>query len=443
MPPEVDRPSAGKPDGTAVKNSKQTMCCIVYLLRSWDVRNVLARISGIKRMENPMNDFIFHNPDRVYFGRNQMERLPRELLKYGKKVLLVYGGGAIRRNGLYDRVTAMMQDHGIVWEELAGVEPNPRHTTVNRGAAICREQGIEVVLAIGGGSVIDCAKGVAAAALSDTGDVWDFVREQRVVESALPVIAVLTNAATGSEMDIWAVISNEETREKVSVSGPAILPRAAFENPEDTYSLPEYQTACGSFDIFNHVLDNFYFAGGTAMRMILEFQEAVMRAVVRYAPVAMREPRHYEARANLMWASSMALNGVLDAGTMHAGPCHAMEHELSAYYDITHGHGLAILTPRWLTYILNAETAPEIFRLGVEVFGVDEGFAPMEGAKKSIEALSEFCFHTLGLKSRLSELDIDSRHFQAMAEHACAGGKIPGMFPLGPADVEAIYRMCL
>ena len=168
-----------------------------------------------------------------------------------------------------------------------------------------------------------------------------------------------------------------------------------------------------------------------------------MRTVVKWAPVAMKEPDNYEARANLMWASSMALNMILDGGTVHGCACHAMEHELSAYYDITHGHGLAILTPRWLAYILNEDTAPAIYRLGTKVFGIAEGLEPMDGARKAIEAVSDFCFCTLGLQSKLSDLKIDTAHFKAMAEHACMGGVITGPMELHPADVEKIYEMCL
>lgn len=390
-----------------------------------------------------MNDFIFYNPDKVYFGRNQLEHLPDELLKFGKKVLLVYGGGSIKRNGLYDQIIALSKDNDLKFFELSGVEPNPRHTTVNRGAAICREEKIDVILAAGGGSTIDCAKGIAAAALTENGDVWPLVSGGVWVQEALPVVAILTNAATGSEMDAWAVISNMETNEKIGLGGDALIPRAAFENPEYSFTLPAYQTACGAFDIFNHVLDNYYLAGDATFDLALEMQEAVMRTVVKWAPAAMKEPENYEARANLMWASSMALNTVLDAGTVHGCACHAMEHELSAYYDITHGHGLAILTPRWLTYILNETTAPAIYRLGVKVFDVPAGMESIEGAKHAIEAVSKFCFETLGLKSTLTELQIDSAHFTDMAHHACMGGAITGPMELRPDDVKKIYEMCL
>jgi len=273
-----------------------------------------------------MNDFIFHNPDKVYFGRNQLENLFAELLHFGKKVLLVYGGGSIKRNGLYDQIITLAKNGGIELFELSGVEPNPRHSTVNKGAAICRKEKIDVVLAAGGGSTIDCAKGIAAAALTEDGDVWPLVSGGVWVTEALPVVAILTNAATGSEMDAWAVISNMDTNEKIGLGGNALIPRVAFENPEYSYSLPSYQTACGAFDIFNHVLDNYYLAGDATFDIILEMQEAVMRTVVKWAPVAIKEPKNYEARANLMWASSMALNSILDAGTVHGCACHAMEH---------------------------------------------------------------------------------------------------------------------
>ena len=390
-----------------------------------------------------MNDFIFHNPDKVYFGKNQLGHLSEELLNFGKKVLLVYGGGSIKRNGLYDSIVKIAKESGIELFELSGVEPNPRHSTVNKGAAICKERNIDVVLAAGGGSTIDCAKGIAASALTENGDVWPLVSGGVWVTKALPVVAILTNAATGSEMDAWAVISNMKTNEKIGLGGSALIPRAAFENPEYSYTLPSYQTACGAFDIFNHVLDNYYLAGGATFDLILEMQEAVMRTVVKWAPVAMKEPKNYEARANLMWASSMALNAILDGGTVHGCACHAMEHELSAYYDITHGHGLAIVTPRWLTYILNDATAPAIYRLGTNVFGVEKGLNAMDGAKKAIDALSDFCFGTLGLLPTLTDLKIDKTHFKAMAEHACMGGVITGPMELRPEDVEKIYEMCL
>lgn len=390
-----------------------------------------------------MKDFIFQNPDKIYFGKNYIENLPTELKKLGKKVLMVYGGGSIKKNGIYQTITKLLNDNEIEFCELSGVEPNPRHTTVNKGVEICLKENVEVVLAVGGGSTIDCAKGICAAVKREDKNVWNIVREGKTVQEALPLIVVLTNAATGSEMDIYAVISNMEINQKVGIRGDALIPKVAFENPEYSFSLSKYQTACGAFDIFNHVLDNFYFGGENNLQLILEFQEAVMRAVVKYAPIAMKEPENYQARANLMWASSMALNGILNAGTGYSCACHAMEHELSAYYDITHGHGLAILTPRWLKYVLTEENAEAIYRLGVKVFDVPNDLQKMEGAIETINAIEKFCFETLELKSTLKELGIDETHFEEMAKHVCKGKKLVGPKELDYKDVINIYKMCL
>lgn len=390
-----------------------------------------------------MRDFIFHNPDKVYFGKNQMIHLSEELLKYGKKVLLVYGGGSIKRNGLYEEVTSIMKKNNLEWFELSGVEPNPRHTTVNKGAELCKKNNIDIILAVGGGSTIDCAKGIAATALSSKNDVWEIIKEYKDVEKALPIIAVLTNAATGSEMDMWGVISNLDTNEKETIGGFALLPKVAFESPEYSFTLPTYQTACGAFDIFNHVLDNYYLAGDNTFDLTKRLQEAIMSVVVKFTPIAMKEPNNYEARANLMWASTVALNGILDGGSVHTCVCHLMEHELSAYYDITHGHGLAILTPRWLSYILDDNTALAIYGLGISVFGIEQGLDSLEGAKKAIKALETFCFETLGLKSKLSDLGISEEHFKEMAVHATRGKVLKGIKDLSSEDIVNIYKMCL
>ncbi len=390
-----------------------------------------------------MRDFIFHNPCKIYFGKDVLSNLPAELKKIGNKVLMVYGGGSIKRNGLYDTVKNLIEGAGLKLYELDGVEPNPRHTTVNRGVEICKKENIDVILAVGGGSTIDCSKGIAAASKTADGDVWKLVKNGVFITDALPIITILTNAATGSEMNSGAVISNMDTNEKLAFCGNALIPVCSFENPEYAFTLPTYQTACGAFDIFNHVLDFYYFAGEDTFELLLEFAEAIMRTVVKYAPIAMKNPTDYEARANLTWASSLALNDLLDAGQRHDGICHFAEHELSAYYDITHGHGLAILTPRWLEYILDEKTSPAIYRLGVKVFDVKEGLPAMEGAKLAINAVYDFCFNTLGLKSTLTELGIDETHFEDMAKHAVEGGDIIGPTVIGADDIIKIFKACL
>ena len=389
-----------------------------------------------------MRDFIFENKTKVYFGKDQLQHLHEEIGRFGKKVLLVYGGGSIKRIGLYDKVMAQLKKAGAEIFELAGVEPNPRHTTVNKGAAICKKEGIDVLLAVGGGSTIDAAKGIAAAAKYDGDDVWDLVTGKGYVTERLPIITVLTIAATGSEMDRGCVISNMETNEKSGFFGES--PAVSFLDPTNTFSVSAYQTASGSADIMSHIFDVAYFSKGGCMDMLTRVQEEVLKTVVKYAPIAVNTPDDYEARANLMWAASWALNDFLYDGYFQATVCHAMEHELSAFYDITHGHGLAILTPRWLTYVLDEENAPIIKRFGVNVMGVDESLPLMDGAKAAIDALSAFFFDTLSLKSRLSDLGIDESNFEIMAKKACAPeGVLYGFTNLTPKDVEAIYRMCL
>lgn len=391
-----------------------------------------------------MNNFIFSNTTKVYFGKDQLHHLNEEIRRFGKKVLLVYGGGSVKRSGLYDKIIAELKKAEMTVFELPGVEPNPHHTTVNKGAAICKKEAVDVVLAVGGGSSIDASKAIAATAKYDGEDSWDLVTGKATVTDCLPIMTVLTLAATGSEMDGGCVISNVETNEKYGYFPPNANPRVSFLDPTITFTVSPYQTASGCADIMSHIFDVAYFSTIDQMDMLLCVQEEVLATVVKYAPVAVAKGDDYEARANLMWASSWALNGFLYEGFHQATVCHDMEHELSAFYNITHGHGLAIITPRWLSYVLNGTTAPRIKRFGERVMGVSPSLPLMDGAKAAIAALEDFFFNRLGLKSRLSDLGIDDRDFARMAQKACGPkGRMDGFTTLEPKDVEAIFRMCL
>ena len=390
-----------------------------------------------------MQDFIFHNKTKVYFGKNQLAHLGEEVSRFGKKVLLVYGGGSIKKIGLYDKILDEMGKAGVTVFELGGVEPNPHHTTVNKGAAVCKKEAIDVLLAVGGGSTIDATKGISAAAKYEGDDVWDLVTGKAAVTETLPIVTVLTLAATGSEMDGGCVISNVEANEKLGYFPPNGNPDVSFLDPTNTFTVSAYQTASGSADIMSHVFDVAYFSKHDEMDMLLRMQEEVLKTVVKYAPIAVKKPDDYEARANLMWASSWALNGFLYDGLSQATVCHFMEHELSAFYDITHGHGLAIITPRWLSYVLDEETAPRIKRFGVNVMGVDASLSTMDGAKEAIKALEDFFFNKLGLKPTLTDLGIDDKNFAVMAKKACRNDVLHGFTDLTPDDVEKIYKMCL
>lgn len=389
-----------------------------------------------------MNSFVYDIPVKVYFGENQLGHLGEELARFGRRVLLTYGGGSIKRTGLYDTVMAELRRGGFEVHELPGIAPNPRIDSVRRGAQICKEHHIDVLLAVGGGSTIDATKFMAAGACVDH-DPWDFLSKTWApIEKALPVVSVLTLSATGSEMDCGGVISNPETQDKIGRMAPPMLPKVSFLDPTLTYTVSPYQTACGAADMLSHIFE-VYFDMAPGLYMLDCFMEGLMKTIVRFAPVAMREPENYEARANLMWASSWAINGFIDGGRAQAWSCHPMEHELSAIYDITHGLGLAILTPRWMEYCLDEQTAPRYAQFATNVFGIDASLTPMEAAREGIRRLSEFLFGTLGLKRTFTEVGIRREDFPVMARKACGGDVLPGFKPLRQADIEKIFEMCL
>lgn len=388
-----------------------------------------------------MNNFIYDIPVKVYFGENQLGHLGDEVSKYGKRVLLTYGGGSIKKSGLYDAIMEELQKVGVEVFELSGIAPNPRIDSVRQGAEICKEKAIDVLLAVGGGSTLDATKWMAAGACVEH-DPWDFFSKWAPVEKALPVVTVLTLSATGSEMDCGGVISNLETKDKIGRMEPVLLPKASFLDPTMTYSVNPYQTACGSADMLNHILE-VYFTMESDLYMLDCFMEGMMKTIIKYTPIAMKDPTNYEARANLMWTSSWAINGFITGGKQHAWSCHPMEHELSAIYDITHGLGLAILTPRWLEYCLDETTVSKYVQFGTNVFGIDASLEPMEIAKKSIELLSQFLFETLNLSDTFTKVGIRQEDFAVMAKKACGGGVIPGFKPLTQNDIESIFKMCL
>lgn len=385
--------------------------------------------------------FVYDIPTRVYFGENQFENLGKEVRQYGNRVLLTYGGGSIKKIGLYDTVLAELQKAGLEVYELSGIEPNPRVDSVREGAKICKEKQIDVLLAVGGGSTIDATKWIAAGACVEH-DPWEFFSKWAPVEKALPIVTVLTLSATGSEMDAGGVISNPETKDKIGRIHPLLQPKVSFLDPTMTYTVSKYQTACGSADILSHIME-VYFNMNQDLYMLDCFMEGLMKTVIKYTPIALEQPDNYEARANLMWTSSWAINGFVDGGKEQAWSCHPMEHELSAIYDITHGLGLAILTPRWLEYCLDETTVSKYVQFGVNVFGIDATLPPMEIAKKSIEMVSDFLFNQLGLDDTFTKVGIKEEDFAVMAKKACMDGVLEGFKPLNQQDIEKIFRMCM
>ncbi|WP_286905180.1 iron-containing alcohol dehydrogenase [Clostridium sp. UBA1652] len=388
-----------------------------------------------------MNSFIYDIPVKVYFGKNQLGHLGEELAKYGKRVLLTYGGGSIKKSGLYDAVVEEIKKSGLELHELSGIEPNPRIDSVRVGANICKEKNIDVLLAVGGGSTIDATKWMAAGACVEH-DPWDFFSKWAPVEKALPIITVLTLSATGSEMDNGGVISNLETKDKIGRGEKPLLPKVSFLDPTNTYTVSSYQTACGAADIMSHIME-VYFNMEQDLYMLDCFMEQMMKTIIKYTPIAMKEPDNYEARANLMWTSSWAINGFVNGGKQLAWSCHPMEHELSAIYDITHGLGLAILTPRWLKYCLDETTVSKYVQFGVNVFGIDSSLDPMTIANKAIEKLSDFLFNTLQLDDTFTKVGIEVKDFPIMAKKSCGNSVLPGFKPLTQADIEKIFEMCV
>ena len=388
-----------------------------------------------------MNNFIYDIPVKVYFGENQLGNLGEELKKYGKRVLLTYGGGSIKKIGLYDKIVAEIKNAGLELFELSGIEPNPRVTSVNKGAEICKKEKIDVLLAVGGGSTIDATKFIGAATYYD-GDAWDIFTNKTPITNCLPIVTVLTLSATGSEMDAGGVISNLDTKDKIGYMHPMLLPKVSFLDPTNTYTVNSYQTACGAADTMSHIME-VYFNMDQDLYMLDYVMEGLMKTVIKYAPIAMKEPENYEARANLMWASSWAINGFVNGGKRQAWSCHPMEHEVSAIYDITHGLGLAILTPRWMEYSLDETTVSKFYQFGCNVFGIDKDMEPMAASKKVIEMLSDFFFNTLGLKSTFTEIGIDDKNFSIMAKKACMGNVLPGFKSLNQQDIENIFKLCL
>ena len=386
--------------------------------------------------------FTYSIPTKIYFGKGQLNSLGNVISDYGKKVLLVYGGGSIKKTGVYDIVCSQLKQMKIQIYELSGIEPNPKIDSVRKGIAVCKQESIEAVIAVGGGSVIDAAKFIAAGACVDF-DVWDFISKKSPVQNVLPVFSVLTISATGSEMDNTAVLNNPETMEKLALIDDKLFPAASFCDPTLTYTVSPYQTACGSADIFSHIIE-VYFNRNQDLYMLDTQMEGMLKTVIKYAPVAMAEPDNYDARANLMWTSTWAINGYIYGCKKAPWSCHPMEHQLSAVYDITHGLGLAILIPHWMEYVLDDSTVQKFYEFAVNVCGITPAEDKMLTAKMGIEFVKDFLYNKLNLKRSLSEIDIDDTNFVSMAEKACgANGYIDGWKKLYPKDVLAIYKSAL
>jgi alcohol dehydrogenase YqhD (iron-dependent ADH family) len=387
-----------------------------------------------------MLNFAYSVPTKVLFGKGQISNLGDAVAEYGSRVLLVYGGGSIKKTGLYDTVMDILKQKSITVAELSGVEPNPKIQSVRRGVDLCRENNIDVVLAVGGGSTIDCAKVVAAGA-NYSGDAWDLVIHPEKIGKVLPIVSVLTLSATGTEMNGNAVISDLGKNDKFGTFSEDMKPKVSILDPEYTYSVSKKQTAAGTADIMSHIFEC-YFNNVPGAFVQARFAESLLKTCIKYGPIAIEQPKNYEARANLMWASSLALNGLLGYGADVAWCVHPMEHELSAFYDITHGVGLAILTPNWMKHVLNDKTVAKFVEYGVNVWGIDSNLDSYEIANRAIESTREF-FNELGIPSKLKSLGIGTENLEDMAKKSASMGLENSFSPLYYEDVLAIYQASL
>lgn len=387
-----------------------------------------------------MRTFEFYNPTKLIFGRDTLEALKTEVPKYGTKVLLLYGGGSIKRSGLYDKVTSLLSSIGAEVTELGGVDPNPRLPTVHKGVELCREHGIELVLAVGGGSVLDCAKAIAVGAKYD-GDMWDIVERKAQPTGAIPLGTVLTMAATGSEMNSGSVITNGKTMEKMGWGSVYAFPAFSILDPVHTFSLPREQTVYGIVDMMSHVLEH-YFHQDTNTPVQDGFCETLLRTVMETAPKLVDDLENYELRETTMYCGTLALNGMVSMGFAGDWATHNIEHAVSAVYDIPHGGGLAILFPQWMKY--NLSTNPARFRkLAVNAFGVDAaGLSDEEAGLKGIEALRAF-WDSIGAPARLADYGIDDSQIGVMADKTVRFGPFGNFRKLDRDDVVEIYKMSL
>lgn len=387
-----------------------------------------------------MQNFDYMTPTRLVFGENAIEKLPAVMTAIGKRVLLTYGGGSIKKIGLYDRVKELLKDFQIT--ELSGIQPNPKYNpSVLDGVRLCKENNIDVILAVGGGSVLDCSKAIAAGAKYD-GDPWDLISYKAKAQAALPIVDILTLAATGSEYDCGGVISRTETNDKIGYMDPLLFPVCSFLDPRYTFSVSKKQTAAGCADAMNHIIEQYFCEDSTLLND--GFCEAGLKSLMVNAKACLENSEDYRARAEMMFACTLGCNGIYSLGNSESGwPCHGMEHALSAYYDITHGEGLAIITPRWMRHILNERTLARFVKYGINVFGIDASLPQQEIAEKAIDATYAF-FESINIPMHLREVGIDDSRIDEMAHHIAVNEGLEHAYvPLTEQDIKEILLASL
>lgn len=386
-----------------------------------------------------IHDFTFCNPTKIYFGKKALSNLPAELKNYGPNILLVYGKNSIKKNGLYDQIIAMLNDAGKTVCELAGINSNPRYTQVEEGARLVREHNVDLILAVGGGSVIDCSKGISAAAYCE-GDPWQryWVNQEPVTNKTVPVASVLTMTGTASEMNSGSVITNEAVKLKLGrvFDLETFSPRFSILNPEFTYTVPNIQMVSGIADIFSHLMEQYF--GGTDDCTSDYLLEGVMLSLIHSARIAIVNPQDYEARSNIMWCATMGLNKILALSKEQDWEVHMIEHQLGAYTDCPHGIGLAIISPAYYRYIYQYGL-PKFVRFAVNVWKVNpEGLTDEQIALEGISRLEQF-FRELGIPSTLREVGATEEMLPLIANSTIPGG---GYYKMQPDDILTVLKNC-
>ena len=392
-----------------------------------------------------MENFVFYSPTEFVFGRDTQSQTGELVKRYGgRRVLVVYGGGSVVRSGLLDTVKASLDAEGITYCELSGIRPNPTDDRVYEGIEIARKEGVDFILAVGGGSVIDTAKGIAIGVPYD-GDFWDFYSKKGVPTASLPVGVVLTIPAAGSEGSGNSVITKLDGMHKISVRYPMMLrPRFAVMNPELTYTLPWFQTACGIVDMICHIQER-YFSNTSGVDLTDGIAETIMRNVMQNALRLKENPNDYDARANVMWAGTLAHNGLCGNGKVEDWSSHRLEHEISALYDVAHGAGLAVMVPAWMTFV--AKKKPHKVReFAVKVMGIEaEGKSDEMVIAEGIEALKAF-YHSIDLTTSMRELTgVENPDIEALVKslNGNMGDTLGFYVPLSMEDCAEIYRLAL
>lgn len=387
-----------------------------------------------------MQNFDYQTPTRLIFGKGVISELPEVMKQFGRKILMTYGSGSIKKIGLYGKVKELLGDSEIY--ELPDIQPNPKYDpSVLDGVRICKEKNIDVILSVGGGSVLDCSKAIAAGAKYD-GDPWDLISYKVKAKDALPIVDILTLAATGSEYDCGGVISRTETNDKIGYMDPLLYPVCSILDPVYTFTVSKKQTAAGCADAMNHIMEQYFTEDTTLLND--GFCEAGLKSLMVNAKKCLEDPEDYTARAEMMLACTYGCNGIYALGNSASGwPCHGIEHALSAYYDITHGEGLAIITPRWMKHILSEKTVERFVKYGVNVFGIDGSLEKFETANKAIDETYRF-FESIGIPMHLKEVGIDESRLSEMAHHIAVNEGLENAYaPLTEQDILDILKASL